>query len=163
MRAGGHAAGQVGEATGLDGVTEGAGHPNRLTSVGDRRVDEDGGAAELEGDRGMGRRPDTGVHEDGDAAAVHDLGDVVEVLDPESRADRGPERHDGGRSRLLGPPGDEGIVGHLRELYGTLPDAALDAPVRAPAPLGPGGPPVPLRELFERVLAGDDGEAGDVC
>ncbi|MHB1435869.1 MAG: HEAT repeat domain-containing protein, partial [Thermoplasmata archaeon] len=59
--------------------------------------------------------------------------------------------------------GDEGIVGHLRELYGTLPDSALEQPVRSPAPLGPGGPAVPLRELFDRVLAGEDGGEDGAC
>ena len=57
-------------------------------------------AAELHRERGVRRRADPRVEQDGDLEGLGDHGDGVGVADPEARADRRAERHDRRAARL---------------------------------------------------------------
>ncbi len=92
-------AGLVGEAAGLGGEADRAGHAHRVLGARDRARAQDGVAAELHRQRRIGRGADAGVEDHGDLRALADQAQVVGVRAGPGRSRSGSRAASPRRSR----------------------------------------------------------------
>src|SRR5215218_5266831 len=140
VEAAGDAAGAVGEAAGLDGLAHGLGHQGRLLGAGDGAGQQDGVAAELHGDGGVGGGADPGVQDHRDGGLLDDDAQVVGVGDAHAGADRRPQGHDRGAAQLGQVAGQDRVVVGVGEHGEPVVDQGLGGvaeldPVREQGPV----------------------------
>ena len=118
-------AGLVGEAAGLGGEADRAGHAHRVLGARDRARAQDGVAAELHRQRGVGGGADAGVEDHGDLRALADQAQVVGVQQALAGADRRAERHHRGAADVLEAAGEDRVVVGVGEDGEALVDELL--------------------------------------
>ena len=105
----------MGEAAGLGGEPDRAGHRDRVVGAGYRARAQYAVVAELHRQRRVGRGADAGVEDHRHAGLLDDEAQVVRVEDALPGADGRAERHHRGAADVLEAAGQDGIVGRVGE------------------------------------------------
>ena len=101
---------KMGEATGLDGMTHGASHANRIVRFGHSGIEKTARRAELHGDHSIGSGADSGIDNDRHTGPPTDQLEISGVGDPHTRPDQGAHRHHRRAADISKPLTYDGVV-----------------------------------------------------
>ena len=107
-------------------------HPHRVVRVGDRRVHQHAGAAQLHRDRRIRCRADAGIDQHRDLRALEDELQVPRIENAHTRADQRCERHDRDAADRLELARDDRIVRRVDHHVETVGDQRLRGLERLP-------------------------------